>query len=256
MNPRFDEYVTQLIINFQSLNNRQGSEAFDSFLSASQYIPAYQWFINNVPKGSCVLDWGCGTGHFSDFLTRHGYEVIPYGFDLPDLLTHIGSPSCDKFVQANSNISLPFESESFDIVTSIGVLEHVREFYGTEEESLREINRVLKPGGIFFCFHLPNRYSWIEILSKILNKVTKKYYHEYRFNRAEINALCNTVGLDLIECRRYGFFPRNMLGRWPFGGLIRSKKSDNLFEKADDLLEKLFSVVTQNWIFCARKTNE
>jgi hypothetical protein len=68
----FDKYIAQLIVNFQSLNNRQGSGAFDNFLSASQYIPAYQWFINNVPKGSRVLDRGCGTGHFTDFRLNTG----------------------------------------------------------------------------------------------------------------------------------------------------------------------------------------
>ncbi len=155
-------------------------------------------------------------------------------------------------MQATTNILLPFESESFDIVTSIGVLEHVREFGGSEEESLKEIKRVLIPGGRFFCFHLPNRYSWIEHLSKIVGK----WHHEYRFTRSEIDYLCRVVDIELMECKKYGFLPRNVLGRWPLSKLLRVKQSDNLFEDLDDMLEKLLSVASQNWFFCAKKRYE
>jgi len=124
----FDDYIALLVDRFATLEQRQGSEAFDNFVSASQYLPAYRWIGTNVPAGSRILDWGCGTGHFSDFLNRNGYDVIPYGFDPPDFLMHVRSPAATRYVQATTNVLMPFASESFDVVTSIGVLEHVREF--------------------------------------------------------------------------------------------------------------------------------
>ena len=245
----FDEYVALLVDKFASLKNRQGSEAFDNFVSASQYLPAYQWIADNVPTGSRILDWGCGTGHFSDFLSQRGYDVTPYGFDPPDFLIHVSSPAAQRFVQATTNVSLPFNSESFDVVTSIGVLEHVREFRGTEAQSLKEISRVLRPSGLFFCFHLPNQYSWIELVSSMVGK----WHHRYRFTRADIDDLCSAAGLEMTECARYGFLPRNIVGRRPLNNLVRVRRSRNVFETADDLLEKLFAPVSQNWMFSAAK---
>ncbi|MBQ4132690.1 MAG: methyltransferase domain-containing protein [Desulfovibrionaceae bacterium] len=46
---------------------------------------------------------------------------------------------------------------------SIGVFEHVHETGGDQLASLKEISRVLKPEGFFLCFHLPNKYSWVEL---------------------------------------------------------------------------------------------
>jgi SAM-dependent methyltransferase len=244
-----DEYVASLVARFATLEFRQGSEAFDTFVSASQYLPAYRWITQNVPAGSRILDWGCGTGHFSDFLQRNGYDVIPYGFDPPDFLIHVRSPAAARFVQATTNILMPFEAGTFDVVTSIGVLEHVREFHGTELDSLKEIARVLRPGGRFFCFHLPNRYSWIELVSSLIGK----WHHRYRFTRPDIECLCTAARMEVTECTRYGFLPRNILGHEPLNRFVRATGSRNIFEAADDLLEKLFASVAQNWMFCANK---
>ena len=245
----FDQYVASLVARFATLEHRQGSEAFDPFVSASQYLPAYRWIANNVPAGSRILDWGRGTGHFSDFLHQSGYDVIPYGFDSPDFLVHVSSPSATRYVQATTNVLMPFDDESFDVVTSIGVLEHVREFHGTEQESLKEIARVLQPNGRFFCFHLPNRYSWIELVSTMIGK----WHHRYRFTRPDIDRLCSAAGMEITDCARYGFLPRNILGRKPLNRLFAATESHNLFETADDLLERFCAPVAQNWMFSATK---
>jgi SAM-dependent methyltransferase len=245
----FDKYLVELVRRFKSLELRQGSEAFNNFVSASQYIPAYRWITNNIANSAKVLDWGCGNGHFSDFLWQRGYDVIPYGFDPPDFLLHVHSAAAERYIRAKTNVSLPFETASFDLVTSIGVLEHVREFGGTEDESLEEIFRVLRPGGVFFCFHFPNRSSWIEILSSVIGK----WNHKYRFTRIDIERLCASVGLELQDCVRYGFMPRNVLGRWPFRSMLKANSADNCFESADDVLEELLAPICQNWMFSAKK---
>jgi SAM-dependent methyltransferase len=45
--------------------------------------------------------------------------------------------------------ALPYEDATFDVVVSHGVLDHVRS--GTARNAAQEVNRVLKPGGLFYC---------------------------------------------------------------------------------------------------------
>ena len=57
---------------------------------------------------------------------------------------------------------LCFKDGSFDAVWSAGVLHHVDD----TEEAIREIYRVLKPGGTFVAV-LYHKYSWLYFLSKV-----------------------------------------------------------------------------------------
>ena len=109
-------------------------------------------------------------------------------------------------------VKLPFPDDSFEVVSSIGVLEHVREFGGHEQHSLSEIHRILKPGGHFLCVHLPNRKSWIESISHYL---PKKHYHPIRFDETSIAQLMKEAHLELLEVKRYAVLPRNLFGWAP-----------------------------------------
>jgi SAM-dependent methyltransferase len=60
-------------------------------------------------------------------------------------------------------VRLPYEDGVFDAVIASGVLEHVPMDY----ESLKELNRILRPGGRLIIAYLPNRFSvqewWIRV---------------------------------------------------------------------------------------------
>ena len=60
-------------------------------------------------------------------------------------------------------VRLPFPDASFDAVLSLGVLEHVSDPDG----SIEEIQRVLRPGGRFYVYKLPNRFSYLERIAKL-----------------------------------------------------------------------------------------
>jgi len=51
-------------------------------------------------------------------------------------------------LKVGSGLSIPFEDESFDVVLSWEVLEHIPQ--NTENQFFREISRVLAPNGVFF----------------------------------------------------------------------------------------------------------
>jgi SAM-dependent methyltransferase len=61
---------------------------------------------------------------------------------------------------------LPYEDNSFDAVIGTAALEHVP----NDSESLKELYRVIKPGGFFIMTTLPNRFSYTEWLNRRLQK--------------------------------------------------------------------------------------
>src|SRR5690606_12891640 len=113
-----------------------------------------------------ILDWGCGNGWFTYYLIKMGFKnVISYGYGWDSIDEAKRKIPEIKYVNGAEHhlenpSKLPFEASSFDLVFSIGVLEHVHETGGDQLLSLNEIHRILKPGGTFFCYHLPNRLTW------------------------------------------------------------------------------------------------
>lgn len=223
---------------------------FGSLLSAHQYLALYRLFRKYVPEGARVLDWGTGNGHFSYFLQRSGYHAS--GFSLLDgaFLHWLPEPEY-PFVRGNEQepVRLPYEDQLFDAVASVGVLEHVRETGGSESGSMAEIARVLRPGGVFACYHFPNRSSWIDWAAR---RVPGKHHHEFRFTRADIESLAAGAGLRLLEAGRYGFLPRNFGYRLPTA-LRGSRALAGAWDGLDSVLAVPFSALCQNYYFVALK---
>ena len=91
-------------------------------------------------------------------LAEDGFEA--YGVDLPGLTRHwaaLNLPRDRFFVVHPEDFELPFEDESLDLAFSFGVLEHVGtrdghatrapDYHAVRRRWLREIFRVVKPGG-------------------------------------------------------------------------------------------------------------
>lgn len=96
-----------------------------------------------------VLEIGTGTGYGVDIIAPHAERYVTLdkcrSEELPEM------PSNVEFVQC-AVPPLPFEDESFDYVVSFQVIEHIKR----DKEFVREVYRVLKPGGRFIV-STPNR---------------------------------------------------------------------------------------------------
>lgn len=95
--------------------------------------------ISQIPEKSVLLDVGCGTS--ATFLKTISHQ-IKQGFGV-DFKVDDTQFSNIKTTQLRLDNKLPFEDSSFDVVTMLAVLEHIEK----EQEILREIYRVLIPGG-------------------------------------------------------------------------------------------------------------
>ena len=221
---------------------------FPCLAGGHQYLRLYRLFRRHVEPGGQALDWGAGNGHFSYFLVRAGYRASGYSLEAwtpPTWLDGVGYRfACGRI---HDPVTIPFPEASFDAVASVGVLEHVRETGGNEIASLREIKRVLRPGGVLVCYHLPNRYSLIDAVARLL----PVHHHVYRYTRQDISRLAGAVGFELLAAGRYGMLPRNPLGRLP-QAVRRSLRLARAYDITDDLLSRLLSPICTNYYFVAR----
>jgi SAM-dependent methyltransferase len=107
-----------------------------------------------ISEGSSVLDMGCGEGRHTIGLFVEK-QINAFGFDLSLDDLNIARSRLDDFsTQSSSNSvcvfgvsdinNMPFQDGSYDSVICSEVLEHVP----APEESIKELIRVLKPGGV------------------------------------------------------------------------------------------------------------
>lgn len=95
---------------------------------------------------SSVLDLGCATGYLVYAFDEFGVES--FGVDLSEYAINHGSESVRaRLVKADlASEALPFEDGKFDMVTALGVLEHLQNM----DHAICETKRVLRTGEMLF----------------------------------------------------------------------------------------------------------
>ena len=226
------------MIELQRRNPRLGLLQYENLLTAGRYADLFRLVLRRWDRSARILDWGCGNGHFSLFLAEHGFRPHVFSLDEPPpALEALGAGRCEfRRGDKREPTALPYPDGFFDAVVSVGVLEHVREFGGSEIASLTEIRRILKPGGAFVGSHIPNRWSWVESLSLAF---PGKHHHRWRFTRRSIRRLFAQAGFAAVEARSTGFLPRWLMSRCP-ASLADAGLLAAAYESLDDALELIF----------------
>jgi SAM-dependent methyltransferase len=136
-----------------------------------------RWLRERLPAEAAprVLDYGAGEGKYLQLVRRIKPAASLVGVDiraphtLPDFEFHTLEPGAN----------LPFASNSFDVVISFDVLEHVEQL----DQSLQEIHRILRSGGSFVGF-VPTEgglgaHAFFRCFAPHIYRDTKDHSHAY-----------------------------------------------------------------------------
>jgi ubiquinone/menaquinone biosynthesis C-methylase UbiE len=129
-----------------------------------------------------LLDVGCGTGAMSARLTRWG-KVVSADFS-PLALQFSQRRGLRHLVGADA-MRLPFQSDSFDAIIALDILEHLPD----DQAAMCEFFRVLKPGGRVFVLVPAYRHLWSEHDVALM--------HHRRYVRRELAERFTAAGFHL-----------------------------------------------------------
>lgn len=136
-----------------------------------------------------VLEAGCGTGYQSWRLGReYGWKMYPMDLGW-DGLKYARGMALERLAQADTR-ALPFPSGSFDMVLSLDVIVHLQR--GDEQGALRELARVLKPGGVLILR--------VAALDALRSRHSDFAMERQRFTRGRLVGLARAAGLRIIRC--------------------------------------------------------
>ncbi|MCK6556206.1 class I SAM-dependent methyltransferase [Candidatus Binatia bacterium] len=145
-------------------------------------------------RGLRILDVGCGTGFVMDLLAGHlGPRDLIVGVDQsPGMLRRAGAklaaPQLGRCVFVRGDAAkLHFRDGSFDMLAANSLLHHCFDYRAV----IRELDRVLKPGGYLVLAHEPNRDFFRSPLIRIAASAWKVMGFGMRVPRdtcAEINS--------------------------------------------------------------------
>jgi len=166
-------------------------------------------------KGARLLDCGCGAGEYVFALTKYdGFDAFGLEFDEEKVRRAQTHSLYGSRIREGDLQRLPFPDANFDYALLNEVLEHVPD----ERRALKEIFRVLAPGGLLFVFS-PNRWfpfethgicwknggkkipHWVPFIPYIPLWLGSKFFSYWARNYwpSEISALLSGTGFVVIR---------------------------------------------------------
>lgn len=151
--------------------------------------------VERLPAGGTILDLGSGRGLIAKNLAEMGFKVI--GIDFEEEIVNKTNEEIDnwglsgklKFVVADT-LELPFTDSSFDGVCDFGLLENL--YKEDWPNYVKEVNRVLRPGGYYLNVSLSRKTKVFLDFSPINSKdgeLDKDGVHYHFFEKEEMEKI-------------------------------------------------------------------
>lgn len=144
----------------------------------AHHIARYKFACQYCTK-KIVLDIGCGAGYGAEMLLKEGQARQVVGLDIDLEQIRIETTLGLNWIQGDA-MMLPFNDESFELITAFEIIEHLN----TPEKALKEIKRVLKKGGLAII-STPRRDLW--------QRTPANPYHKIEFSLAEFTEIIASI---------------------------------------------------------------
>lgn len=176
-----------------------------------------------LPKGSKIIEGGCGIGDKVYSLKKAGYDVL--GVDFAEKTVNFLKQNTDLNIELGDITHLHYPDASFDGYWSLGVIEH---FIEGVDAPVKEISRVLKPGGYLFLT-VPSMSSLRKMKSRFNMYEVKEdgfqNFFQYIYPAEFIINKFENSGFKLMEQRGMDGFKglKDELGLKVLGKIYKSK---------------------------------
>jgi ubiquinone/menaquinone biosynthesis C-methylase UbiE len=154
--------------------------------------------MTDLPAES-VLDVACGTGQLLEVLAERTNQSELVGIDRVPAMLEVakqrlgGRANC----LAGEAHHLPFEDAHFQLVTSTNALH----YFPDAVAALREIRRVMSPGGNLIITDWCRNYAWMKLLNRVLPWT--QHAHVHTFSTGELRKSLTDAGFGISgETRR------------------------------------------------------
>jgi ubiquinone/menaquinone biosynthesis C-methylase UbiE len=206
---------------------------------------AYESLICKLPgSGKYALEIGAGMGEFTEVLLKNYSHV--YATDISEaslsILKNIYSEYKGLRILVGDMEALPFDDEAFDLVSCAGSLS-----YGDNNLVLKEVYRVLRPGGYFMAVDVLD-HNPIYKLNRLLHFIKDQRTWSV-VNRAPTNKLLAKYSqMFEVQITYYG----SLVWVIPF---LKVFFSDATVKKFIDLFDRIINVENSafKFVICAKK---
>lgn len=133
------------------------------------HFRVFQKVLGGVTSGRAI-EVGCGRGSMAAFFADAGFEThlldtSPAAIELAR--RNFAADELEGTFVVGDALNLPYEADSFDVTVSIGLLEHFEDISVPVAEQIR----VLRPGGVFLGYVVPEHDWSVQSLAKPINGV-------------------------------------------------------------------------------------
>jgi len=116
-----------------------------------------EYFLKQIPKNSCILEIGSGSGWVSDYFAKNGYTNYK-GIDIV--------PPADIVGDIRKWKDIGIKEESFDVIIAFEVLEHVN--------CIKECWALIKPDGMLMVTTPVPHMDWLLVFFEFLGLNQKR----------------------------------------------------------------------------------
>lgn len=152
--------------------------------------------LQRFVTGGRLLEVGCASGEFLRLAARAGFQVEGVEPDPHTSAQARQTPGLRVLTGTLTQAGYP--ADSFDVVVLFHVLEHL----DSPRQTVREIHRLIKPGGIL-AVETPNIDTiWFRLLRSRWRQFIPDHY--YFFTPQTLGRLLHEAGFQLLQVRRVG----------------------------------------------------